>query len=128
MLCGMMSVKLEGQSLPPVGTYTLSVITVQTMVIHHLYQNDQFCGFSRSSAPSQVTRFGSVLGLGRKGSGEAEGLVFRGGSCGSRSASRSFKIVVVEESGAVAELAVVVVAREEEREREDIVRGLQGCR
>jgi len=53
------------------------------MVIHHLYQKDQFCGFSGSSGPSQVTMFGSVLGLGRKGSGDAEELFFAGGSCGS---------------------------------------------
>src|SRR6266852_2577282 len=69
-------------SLPgQVGTYTLSVITVQAMVINHLYRNDQFCGFSGSSGPSQVTTFGSVLGLGRKGSGATEELFFGGGSC-----------------------------------------------
>jgi hypothetical protein len=35
------------------GTYAVS---------HDLYQNDQFCGFVGSSGPSQVTKFGSVLG------------------------------------------------------------------
>ena len=67
------------------GTYTLKLITVQTMVIHHLYLNDQFCGFSGSSWPFQVTTFGSLLGLGRKGNGDAEELFFAGatgsGSC-----------------------------------------------
>lgn len=64
-------------------TYTLRVITVQTMVMNHLYQYDQFCGFSGSSGPSQVTRFGSVLGSGRKGNRDPENLFFGGGSCGS---------------------------------------------
>jgi hypothetical protein len=125
------------------GTYTLSVITVQSMVIHHLYQNDQFFGFSGSSGPSHVTTFGSVLGLGRKGSGFAEELFFAGGSCGSlppsnskRASSRSVpsfiascsscKIVVVEEYAGEADALVLVLVREEEREKEDMVRGLQG--
>lgn len=50
--------------------------------MNHLYENDQFFGFSGSSGPSQVTTFGSVLGLGRNGSGDAEELFFAGGSCG----------------------------------------------
>jgi hypothetical protein len=112
-----------------VGTYTLSVITVQAMVIHHLYQKDQFCGFSGSSGPSQVTTFGSVLGLGRKGSGYVEG----GGTSGSLRSVSSFiascsscTIVVVEEfAGEVVTLLVLVLMREEERERETMVRGIQ---
>ena len=117
------------------------------MVIHHLYQNDQFFGFSGSSGPSQVTTFGSVLGLGRNGSDDAEVLLFfTGGSCGSlpplhskRASSRlvssfigscsSCKIVVVEEhAGEVGALLVLVIVREEEREQEGIVRGVQVCR
>jgi len=39
-------------------------------VSHHSYPNDQFCGLSVSLGPSQVTRLGSGLGLGRKDSGE----------------------------------------------------------
>ena len=61
----------------------MSVITVHAIVMHHLYQNDQFFGFSGSSGPSQVTTFGSVLGMGRKGSGVAEEFCFAGGPCGS---------------------------------------------
>jgi hypothetical protein len=49
--------------------YTLSVITVQTVVSHHLYRNDQFCGLEGSLGPSQVTTFGSALFLGRKDGG-----------------------------------------------------------
>jgi len=48
-------------------TYTFSAIIVQTVVSYHLYQNDQFCGFPGSSGTSHLTRFGSALGLGRKG-------------------------------------------------------------
>ena len=62
------------------GAYTFRVIIVQTVVSHHLYQNDQFCGFSGSSGPSHLTRFGSALGLGRKGSGVGVGWCFLG--CG----------------------------------------------
>ena len=58
------------------GTYTLRVAVVETIVIHDLYQNDQFCGFSGSSGPSHLTRFGSVFGLGRKGSGGGEDSFF----------------------------------------------------
>jgi hypothetical protein len=63
----------------------LSVMTVQTVVSHHLYQNDQFCGFVGSSGPSQVTTFGSALILGRMGSGAGRGVLGCGGprSCGS---------------------------------------------
>ena len=67
-------------------THTLRVMTVQTVVSHHLYQNDQFCGFSGSSGPSQVTTFGSGLGLGRKGSGAGCCVLGCGGS-GSRGSS-----------------------------------------
>jgi len=82
VLSGTMSVRLDNKSPRSGWTYTLSVITVQAMVIHHLYMNDQFFGFSGSSGPSQVTMFGSVLGLGRKGSGDAEELFFAGVCCG----------------------------------------------
>jgi hypothetical protein len=113
------------------GAYTLSVITVQAMVIHHLYQNDQFCGFSGSSGPSQVTTFGSVSGLDRKGSGYAQGLFFGGGSSGSlRSVSRFFAscssctVVVVEEYAGDAVTLVLVLMREEGRGQEAMVRGM----
>jgi hypothetical protein len=111
------------------------------MVIHHLYQNDQFCGFSGSSGPSQVTRFGSVLGLGRKGSGGAEDLIVEVRSSPSKLASSysasnfiercsSCRIVVVEECAGevVGAVEVLATVREEDREREDIVRGLRGQR
>ena len=93
-----------------------------------------------------MTTFGSVLGLGKKGSGDTEELFFAGGSCGSlppenstRVSSRSpssfmasfssCKIVVVEEcAGEVCVVAVLVLAREEEREREGMVRGPPGWR
>jgi len=61
-------------------TYTLSAMTVQTVVSHHLYQNDHFCGFAVSSGPSKVTTFGSGVGLGRKGSGAGGGVLGCGGS------------------------------------------------
>ena len=69
------------QLAPGAGTYTLSVAVVEIIVIHNLYQKDQFCGFSGSSGPSHLTRFGSVFGLGRKGSGGGEDLFFGVGSC-----------------------------------------------
>ena len=99
-----------------------------TPVSHDLYQNDQFCGLAGSSGPSQVTKFGSVLGWGRKGSTSTAGS-FSGGSCGlsstwtsTRASPDSFsdwavnssfpKTVDVEESVVVEELALIVVSDE----------------
>jgi hypothetical protein len=108
------------------GTYTLSVITVQTIVSHHLYQNDQFCGLSGSLGPFQVTSFGSVLGLGRKGSGGAD-FLFGSGTCGSLAPqapkrasnvarSSPCKIVDVDECAGEGAALVTVTVRDDERE------------
>src|SRR5712672_4085287 len=60
-----------------VGTYTLSVMMVQSVVSHHLYQNGQFWGLSGSFGLSQVTKLGSSLGFGRK----LDGASFFVGGC-----------------------------------------------
>jgi hypothetical protein len=71
---------IDGESADE-DVYRLSVVTVQTIVGHDLYQNDQFCGLSGSLGPSEVTSFGSVLGFGRKGNGAD--FLLGSGSCGS---------------------------------------------
>ena len=99
-----------------------------TPVSHDLYQNDQFCGLAGSSGPSQVTKFGSVLGWGRKGNTSTTGS-FSEGSCGltstltsTRASPDSFsdlvvnswvsKTVDVEECSVWEELALIVVSDE----------------